>query len=65
MRGRLPKNQLDYLAFLSISATTPFLPSFDTKILYSNKDLFKGYIDYFTKLYMKNYLDEKDFISLF
>ena len=24
MRGRLPKNQLDYLAFLSISATTPF-----------------------------------------
>ena len=59
MRGRLPKNQLDYLAFLSISATTPFLPSFDTKILYSNKDLFKGYIDYFTKLYMKNYLDEK------
>ena len=65
MRGRLPKNQLDYLAFLSVSATTPFLPSFDLKILNLNKELFKGYIDYFTKLYMKNYLDEEDFISLF
>ena len=61
IKGNFPKNQKEYLFYLSINGVDFSLPVIDNDIKLISPLFYKRYIDYFSELYLKQFLEISDY----
>lgn len=61
VNGKLPKNQKEYLTYLSINGQDVSLPNFDQDIHSISNNFYNEYINYFSEFYLSNFLDKSDY----
>ena len=61
VNGKLAKNQKEYLSYLAIDGVKPFLPNLYDDLSMVSSKFYEEYINHFSQLYLKNFLDEDDY----
>lgn len=63
-KGTLPKNQKEYLFYISMNGVNFSMPDIDKDIKSISPLFYKEYINYFSDLYLKNFLEKSDYTKI-